>query len=216
MSDTQITRIHCNGCGRTTRHRIVSSFTQTREDEVEEIETTAVETTTIAVLECLGCEALVVQVTAEHDVYGEADPRFYPPPISRPMPRWSSKLPWPIQAVLREVYGALQAGSYRLATMGARTVVDLVITDKVGDTGTFASKLEALEKQGFVGRKNREVLSAALEAGNAAAHRGLAPESGVLNHVMDIVENLLEAVYTLEQAANDVRRATPPRKPSKQ
>ena len=97
--------------------------------------------------------------------------------------------------------------------MGARTVVDLVILDKVGDVGSFGEKLAALENQGYVGRRNREFVSAALEAGSAAAHRGVAPDIADLNRVMDIVESLLESVYVLKDAADQLRQVTPPRPP---
>lgn len=214
MTDEEIVRIHCNACSRVTRHMVRASHTSVHQDEVKDMGP-AEERETFEILECMGCEELSVRQTAEHEVYGEATPRFYPAPISRRTPRWKDGLPWSLQAVLTEVYGALQSNSPRLAAMGARTIVDIVLTDKVGDVGSFANKLEALEEKGYVGGKNREFLAVALEAGSAAAHRGISPDEKVLNHVMDIVENLLETVYALEQAANDVRKATPPRKPAK-
>jgi hypothetical protein len=96
--------------------------------------------------------------------------------------------------------------------MGARTVVDMLLMDKVGDLGTFSEKLTQLEGDGFVGRKNREFLGAALDAGNAAAHRGYQPKKEHLDHVMDIVENVLQAVYILEEAADELKKSTPARK----
>jgi len=78
--------------------------------------------------------------------------------------------------------------------MGARTLVDMAILDKVGDVGTFKQKLEALEADGFVSKRNREVLDAALDAGNATAHRGHRFDPESVNQVMDIVENLLQAI----------------------
>jgi len=96
--------------------------------------------------------------------------------------------------------------------MGARTLVDMAIIDKVGDVGNFGQKLEALEDHGFVSKRNCEVLSAALDAGNATAHRGHKFEARDVNQVMDIVENLLQAIYVLEKAAQKIKTATPPRK----
>jgi hypothetical protein len=96
--------------------------------------------------------------------------------------------------------------------MGARTLVDMAILDKVGDVGTFEQKLKALEDQGFVSQRNREVLEAALDAGNAAAHRGHGFKAEEVNQVMDIVENLLQAIYVLESAAQKIKSVTPPRK----
>jgi hypothetical protein len=209
MNLDEVTRVRCNRCGHETRHGQRAVYRRTREDDVEDFGR-ADEHETVEILECLGCEQIIIRITFDHEAYGNAEV-FYPPLISRPAPRWKEKIPTTIRAVLEEVYRALQSNSPRLATMGARTIVDLVIVDKIGDVGTFRQKLEALESQGFVGGKNREFLAAALEAGSAAAHRGLALDSGELNHVMDIVENLLEAVYVLEDAAATLRKKTPPR-----
>jgi len=90
-------------------------------------------------------------------------------------------------------------------------VVDLVLVEKIGDVGGFKDKLKAAEADGIIGSKNREVLDAALDAGNAATHRGHQATSDDVHAVMDIVENLLQAVYHLESLADRLKRATPPR-----
>ena len=95
--------------------------------------------------------------------------------------------------------------------MGARTLVDMAIIDKVGDAGTFAQKLTALEEQGFVSKRNRDVLGAVLDAGNASAHRGHKFKHEEVNQVMDIVENLLQTIYVLEPSAQKLKTATPAR-----
>lgn len=170
---------------------------------------------TVEILECLGCEHLMMRRTYTHDALDEPTIEFYPPLISRPMPRWNRIIgigvPGTVRDVLREVYKALQADSPMLATMGARTILDLIMTEKVGDIGNFEQKLKAFEGEGFVGKKNREFLAAALDAGNAAAHRGFVPTPSQLEYVMDIVENLIETAYILEKRAETVRKATPPR-----
>ena len=97
---------------------------------------------------------------------------------------------------------------------GGRVLVDMAMIDKVGDVGTFDQKLKALEDAGFVSERNREVLEAALDAGSASAHRGHKYEALQVNQVMDIVENLLQAIYVLERAAQKIKTATPPRKKS--
>jgi hypothetical protein len=92
-------------------------------------------------------------------------------------------------------------------------VVDMVLVDHVGDSGGFGEKLKAAERAGVISKKNREVLGVALEAGNAAAHRGNQPNSGDVNAVLDIVENLLQAVYHLESLADRLKLNTPKREP---
>lgn len=61
--------------------------------------------------------------------------------------------PEEIDAVLHEVYEALNAGHYRLAVMGARAVLDIMIVDKVTDVGRFDQKLDALVKNDFITKK---------------------------------------------------------------
>jgi hypothetical protein len=99
--------------------------------------------------------------------------------------------------------------------MGARTLVDMLILEKVGDVGNFKKKLEALEKAGFVSSRNREVLYAALDVGNAAAHRGHAANESEVHSVMDIVENMLQAVYVFPDEAKKLKQSTPRRLPKK-
>lgn len=203
-------RIHCNNCSHETNHVVRATDTVVSEDKDYEGGPVG-EKDTFEILQCLGCEERSIRRTFEHDAYGKGIPEFYPPRISRRTPLWKGKLPKQILAVVEEVYRALQNDSPRLATIGARTIIDLVILDKVGDIGTFVEKLTALEKQGYVGRKNREFVAAVLEAGSAAAHRGIAPQVNELNRVMDIVESLLESVYVLEELAQHLRQTTPAR-----
>jgi hypothetical protein len=117
---------------------------------------------------------------------------------------------------LQEVYHSLDANNLSLPMMGARTLLDMLIVEKVGDVGTFKQKLRKLQDAGFVGAKSVEVLEAALDVGNAAAHRGHAPKGTEVNAVMDIVENLIHAVYVLPGMAQRLKDTTPQRaKPKK-
>ena len=162
-------------------------------------------------LECCGCGTGSLKHQSLFSEERGIKTIYYPPRIARSLPEWRWTLPQQIGDILIEVYAALQADCRTLALMGARAIMDLVILDKVGDVGTFAQKLEELEIQGFVGTQNRLFLAAALDAGNAATHRGYTPESEDIKHVMDIIENLLQAVYALERAAQKLKRSTPPR-----
>jgi len=116
-----------------------------------------------------------------------------------------------LQSVMQEVYRSLDANNRRLPMMGARTLLDMLMLEKVGDIGTFDEKLKQLEGLGFISSHNRKVLAAALDVGNAAIHRGHAPEANEVNAVMDIVENLLHAVYVLPDMAERLKKTTPQR-----
>jgi len=136
---------------------------------------------------------------------------IYPPPVARRRPQWLLSLSAPLKLLMTQVYAALDANSRALAVMGSRAVVDMVLVDQVGDSGGFGEKLKAAENAGVISKKNREVLAAALEAGNAAAHRGHQPSNGDVNAVLDIVENLLQAVYQLDSLAERLKLNTPKR-----
>ncbi|MDX9684331.1 DUF4145 domain-containing protein [Pseudomonas protegens] len=93
---------------------------------------------------------------------------------------------------------------------GARTVIDLYLTEAVGNTGSFEHRLGLLVSSGQLASDDKATLKAALDAGNAAAHRGHTPNEDDLNSVMDIVEHLLHR-FVLKQSAASLQKNTPPR-----
>jgi hypothetical protein len=127
------------------------------------------------------------------------------------LPHWRWQVPDELRELLEEIYAALQIGAPRLALMGTRALIDMVAVREAGDVGTFTAKIAALEQKGFVSKRNSDVLAVALDAGNAAAHRGFKPETDVLLAVIDIVENIVQAIYHLPHSAARVKRETPPR-----
>jgi hypothetical protein len=208
----KISKIPCRVCHHKTKHTVL--FTHNTSDFAEGDAYGHVSWEDhYDVLECRGCESVTLRHTHWFSEDPEPDVKYYPPSVSRPKPSWRNSLKsLNLRFLVDEVYSALDNDCGRLATMGARTIVDMVLSDKVGDVGSFGKKLEKLERDGFVGKQNREFLEAALDTGNAAAHRGFEPKKEQLNHVMDIVENLLQAVYVLQGAAAELRKSTPPRR----
>jgi hypothetical protein len=207
------TRAPCRLCLRETKHFVVATrITESSEELDDGFRVTCRDT--YELLECCGCESGALRHTSWFSGSGETDVFYYPPPVARAKPRWLiyvGPLTGPLQGLMEEIYAALHAGSRRLALMGARTVIDLVLSDKIGDGGTFGARLEMLEATGFVSRQSREILAAALDAGSAAAHRGFSPTQEDMMRVMDIVENILQALYVLGSDAAELRNATPPR-----
>jgi hypothetical protein len=166
-------------------------------------------------LECCGCEEVMLRRSHEFSEDDGVAISFFPPRASRWLPTWNTALPWEMRSLLREIYTALQADSLRLAMMGARTAIETAMISKVGDNGTFADNLQALEDSGNVSKTNRKFLEAALDAGSAAAHRAHVPTPEQMNTVMDIVENLLHSLFVLEKPSTALKAAIPPRSPTK-
>jgi hypothetical protein len=95
--------------------------------------------------------------------------------------------------------------------MGTRAIIDRTMVLSVTDAGSFKANLNEFEKQGYLSAHNRKFLQTALEAGHAAAHRGHDAGEAVLNMTMDIVENLVHAVFVLGKQADKVKGLIPPR-----
>jgi hypothetical protein len=205
-------RVHCNSCRQSTEHRLLNRVEDRGRSEDGEFQWA----TTHDTLQCCGCQEVVLRRRFDSS---ESDPeqpeiRYFPPPVSRHPPSWQFDIPYHLRVVLDEVYRSLDANTRSLPMVGARTLVDMLMVEKVGDVGTFKEKLKKLVTAGFVSASNQEVLEAALDAGNAAAHRGHRPKASEVSAVMDIVESLLQAVYVLPDMAQSLKKATPPR-PSK-
>lgn len=208
-------RCHCSQCGHDTKHDVVATRDQHGSDDLGEGIVISWDTT-YDVLECRGCETVTLRKRFwfsewDHDA---CEVTFYPPPISRRLPTWRHSLPKEMASLLEETYTALHAGSTRLAMMGARALVDMMMTRAVGDRGGFERKLKLLEEEGYLSSRSREVLEAALEVGHATAHRGHTPSSAEAEQVLDIVENTLQARQLGEAAralsATTSRRGPPP------
>jgi hypothetical protein len=65
--------------------------------------------------------------------------------------------------------------------------------------------------KGHLSDSDRTILEAALGVGHAASHRGHSSSMAEANTVMDILENALQALYVLGQAAQTLKQTTPPR-----
>lgn len=210
----------CNQCLRQTRHQIITSHSVSGGDE--DISWSH----DYQIISCLGCENITYRTRAWCSEWFNGDgssgysDSYYPPPVSRQKPEWFAKIPDEIQSVMSEVYVTLQAGSRYLATVGARTALDLLIIDKIGDVGTFKDKINRLQADRHITTAEAALIEAITDAGNASAHRGYAPDAKNLNHVMDILEAILDKFYAAEgrqrklaaQAAA-LRKEIPPRTP---
>jgi hypothetical protein len=214
MAKRAVTKAPCRHCVRETKHLVIGTRKTSDRADVDGVGPISWEDK-YEMLECAGCETVSLRQTHWSSEDPELEVVHYPPAVSRPIPRWRYKAPYSISDLIGEVYAALHNDSRSLALMGARTILDLILVDKVGDVGRFSAKLKKLEEQGFVARQSRTILEAALDAGSAAAHRGYKPTPRQLNQVMDIVENVLQSVYVLEKAAEALRKTTPPRHKAK-
>lgn len=208
----EIQKVHCNKCLQDTNHVLVASKKHSGNEHIDDpnfpIHTDW--SITNEMLECRGCENVVLKRTICFSEWDEDDIKFFPPPISRQLPHWHANLPQDWTELIEEVYTALHADSRRLALMGARALVDLYMNYQLDDIGGFQQKLVKLESERLISKPNKEFLEAALETGHAATHRGYKASVNEVSRVMDIVENLLQT-HVLRLAAEDLKKKTPAR-----
>lgn len=214
-SDNQLPKIewiHCNHCLHRTKHSILAEHENTVTGELCSEYGEPWWHITYTLFICCGCESVTLRRQMMFSEWESDEPEieFYPPQVSRQLPKWHDELPCEIHELLSEIYTALHSNSRRLALMGVRTVIDMFVLDKIGDVGTFRQKLQSLVDGGYLGSQQRDILNVALEAGNAAAHRGYKPSSEVLSHAIDVVESLLQS-YALEKVSNSVKAKIPSR-----
>ena len=212
-TEDKIVKSHCNQCGQKTNHferfhhKVSEATPYDREYFVEW-------GSTFTFLECCGCSDVSVRQRdwcSEWD-HGDYHETFFPPRISRRKPDYFKSLPDEYQSLLGEIYTALQADSRQLAIMGARAVIDLFILRKVGDQRDFTMGMARLEEDGYIGKLDKDIINAAIDAGHAASHRAHIPSDKEVTAVMDIIENVLQHDL-LTASAETLRNNTPPRKP---
>ena len=213
--ESEVIWYHCNECGRETKHNVLYQINRCTPAGIYECSYYPEEGTKWKLLQCRGCEEVFLQRIdwfSEDIPANSSEPTCFPPRVSRKKPRWMWRLGVPSEYtdLLNETYVALHANSRRLATMGARALVDAVIRRNVGDQGNFEKGLDTLVKKELISKRNSEIIYAAVEAGNASAHRGYCPSSDDVNTVIDIVENLIHNEL-LAASAQALKSSTPKR-----
>jgi hypothetical protein len=116
-----------------------------------------------------------------------------------------------IAALLSEIYEAVDAGQHRLAAMGIRSLLEQVMTSKVGLGGTFEQKLDVFQESGYVSLVQRDAVRETLELGHAAIHRSFAPSLDDLSAALDIVEGVLAPIFHHPGRVDQFAKRVPPR-----
>jgi hypothetical protein len=162
--------------------------------------------------ECQGCEKINLNVYRRYGPF-EDDVLIHQFPTKdfRPFPKWITHINRDFTELLCEIYLSLNAGSIRLPLMGARTLLDMFICDKIGDAGSFKNKIQKLVDENYISKSSQDLLEIALEYGHAAIHRSYQPTKDEINGVLDIIENLLHT-EALTDKTKDLKNSVPKKK----
>ena len=216
-------RFMCRTCQRETGHWPIANGEVKRSYRKLERETASVQT--FQVMQCKDCGATTYCIdTRIHpgpmmgDSYIERTDYFPPLPL-RAKPAWYSSLTEGYQTILAEIYQAIDNSLFFLSSTGARTALDQLIIEKIGDVGSFKDKVDKLVANKIIDDTEGVMLLAVIDAGSASAHRSYKPDQEKINHMMDILEAIFykllvepEKKRELEKKAEELRKTTPKRK----
>jgi hypothetical protein len=201
------TKAHCNTCVGPTNHVILHRHTKTWNDDADGQHPMSGGDEYL-LMQCAGCDTVHLQhdswFSENWDENGSIiDTVYYPPAISRRRPSWLKDPEGPfyfgsteVEKLLEEIYSALQNDSRRLAVMGIRALLELIMIQQVGDSGQIGKNVDRFLEQGFVAKTNQETFRFQLiEAGHAAMHRQYVPERVDIEVLMQITESLIETIY---------------------
>lgn len=209
------TKAHCNTCGGERNHDILHSERTTWEHDEHPISGSD----TYETLKCCGCEAVKLRHTSYFSEDDDVKVFYFPPAIFRRNPEWFSFL-WLelesedkfVEALLKEIYIALQNNLPSLATMGVRALLEKIMISRAGgDQGTFAKNIAEFEKMGHVSKLQRERLETILDVGHAAIHRAYTPKVKEVVTLLDITEHIIESVFLHEAKIEELKKKVPAR-----
>lgn len=225
-NDNGVKFAYCNKCGQETSHRIVLSNT----DDWSEVIATYEDIVDITIdgsdvrefLKCCGCQESVFLHTSyfsEHvDFTGRPIPcvRRFPAKQERKFPEWVESGRYVsrdhfLNRLLREVYTSISHDLYGVAAMGVRSVIELMMVERVGDRGAISKNIATFESEGYIGPKQRKVLADTVDFGSAAVHRDFAPSKLEVLLALDIAETIAKQTYVHSEEASELGRRTPKR-----
>lgn len=136
---------------------------------------------------------------------------FFNEKVPAVKPEWYESLGETQKALILEIDCALSNNLEALPTIGLRTLLEVIMVEKIGDIGTFAKKVECFTKEGYVTSEMSETLSHVLDAGNASAHRAYFPSREDLITCVELVKHLMHGIYILKPRVKKVADNTPKR-----
>ena len=218
-------KFKCNNCHSDTLHDILyEKKDHGSEDYGDEDDNFSVQWgTTWRVIQCRGCESISMKMDAwnseDTDTRGRpaVSTTYFPPRTFRALPAWirddvfDQNCPAEINRLMKELYVSLQNDCHAASTMLMRAIFEHMMISKVADNGSFIENLNKFESQGFIGKKQREVVESMLEAGHASIHRAFIPKKNDIVTLADILEGVLEVVYIQSPKADELTKRIPKR-----
>ena len=229
MEQGDIVKAHCNRCSGERNHFIIHVHEEEWSEDIGD-ETFVSGKDHYELLKCAGCGDVRLRhinwFEGHLDEEDQPVPHItYCPPASlRRRPFWLSSvdvshgvhvhlvsMPEFVSRLLREVYVALQNNCCSVAAMGIRALLERLMIEHVEDQGSFGGNLDAFERAGCVGPRQKAIIETTLEVGHASIHRNYNPTLQDVTQVLDIAENIIQSIYVSAEQAKALKSRIPPR-----
>ena len=199
----KVSSVKCSNCSRDTDHQLIFDESVTEREFLLDQEYNAWHSDghRYTLFKCLGCKNIVMRkIFQSTDIFPEdyqGDTTYitwHPPVKLRPEPKWirSKYISREEREMNSEILVALNSSCHSLAAMGMRALLDMFMTRRVGDKGSFNKKIIAMVSCGFISKSQEEIIVSAIDVGSAASHRGHIPDLKTLTFVMDVIDTLLQ------------------------
>jgi hypothetical protein len=216
---SESTYSHCYQCGGDRNHEILK--THRHEESFPDLASGEMITfgEISQLLKCKGCGFVSMrkaQWSSEMDFDDQPVWRYFPSQQSKPLPKWLkdlqeiSNLPLILRCFI-ECYESFSANAMWLACVGARSVLEQVMIEKVSEQGSFGKNLKAFKDGGHISDQDENRLKILIEAGHASTHRSFDPKKEEVSVILDVLSNLLESLYFDENKLAALRDRIPPR-----
>lgn len=193
---------YCHYCNHDTWHEVLNQTERSAESTDEFWWHTDYQ-----IVKCCGCDSISFRMVDidetminSVDENGDLIPNIYTYPhrkgAHRELETWA--VPSGIRRIYHEVIKSLNEGCYCLAAAGCRAIVEGVCNEE-GITGkNLDTKINNLRAKSLITQKDRDRLHAIRFMGNDSIHQLKKPDPDELNIVVEIIEQLLNQTYILE------------------
>ena len=183
-------------------------------------------------LQCRGCETVFYHLSSweseewdhrigldgtEEVFYPERTETYPAPEKKGDKPDWVwtlDKVDMQLAKIMREMYGAYDAGFLILASVGLRTAFDRITEIFKVDPGyPLEQKVKKLLSAGVIGETEAATLQVVVDAGSAAAHRGWSPEREEFQLLLNTLEQFIQRTIVSGEQVMVVFQKMPPRQP---
>lgn len=121
--------------------------------------------------------------------------------MGRRQPEWTRHVNIDYLPILGKIFHNYNNENYISFSIACRTLVDMLLSDLLGDIGGFERKVKVCIESGHVTAAQATILDFLIEVGHASAHRGFSPAKEVSEAVLDTLEFLLSERVVSKKAA---------------